>query len=86
MDWTQITWRCRTGSSTTVCLDGLRRPNHESTSIQAFCFSFLQPHIEFNKRLMIPLGGQGEEMKKLIAILLLDFASGCLPSYHRSCN
>ena len=27
-----------------------------------------------------------EEMKKLIAILLLAFASGCLPAYHRSCN
>ena len=27
-----------------------------------------------------------EEMKKLIAILLLAFASGCLPTYHRSCN
>jgi hypothetical protein len=25
-------------------------------------------------------------MKKLIAILFLAFASGCLPSYHRSCN
>ena len=29
---------------------------------------------------------KGEEMKKLFAILLLAFASGCLPSYHRSCN
>ena len=27
-----------------------------------------------------------EEMKKLIAILLLAFASGCLPVSHRSCN
>src|SRR4029077_6523651 len=69
------------------CLDGLRRPNHEKTSIQAFCFFFLQPHIEFNKRLMIPLGGQGEEMTKLIAILLLAFAFGCLPPVsRRSCS
>jgi hypothetical protein len=37
-------------------------------------------------RLPFALDRQGEEMKKLIAILLLAFASGCLPSYRRSCN
>ena len=29
---------------------------------------------------------KGKEMKKLIAILLLAFTLGCLPSYHRPCS
>jgi len=32
------------------------------------------------------LSSKKKEMKKLIAILLLAFASGCVPSYRRSCN